>query len=334
MKNTLKKIGFAAIIAVIGLTALLMTGCPPDDDDNGGGGGGGGSGVTVSIDMVSIPAGTFTMGSPTTEPNRYSDETQYSVTLSAFSMSKHLVTQAQYKAVMGEGEDRTTTSYGKGDNFPIYYVNWYDAIVFCNKLSIKEGLNPVYSIGGKTNPSEWGAIPTGSNTTWDAAVMDKSKNGYRLPTEAEWEYACRGDYANKATETNTKPFGIGDGTKMISGMANFDVKYPYDLNHSPAGNYNDTSATGYVGKTTAVGSYAANNYGLYDMHGNLYEWCWDWYGSYSSSPADDPTGAVTGSFRVVRGGYWSDYGRYVRSAYRSSGDPDIRYFIGFRLVRS
>jgi len=296
---------------------------------------GGGDGGTVSIEMVSIPAGTFMMGSPTTEPNRWDDETQHSVTLSAFSMSKYQVTQAQWVAVMGTGEDRTTTSYGKGNNYPIYSVNWYDAIVFCNKLSIKEGLNPVYSIGGKTNPAEWGAIPTSNDATWNAAVMDKSKNGYRLPTEAEWEYACRGSYPNKATETNTKPFGIGDGTKMISGLANFDVTYPYDLNHSPAGHYNDTSATGYVDKTTAVGSYTANNYGLYDMHGNVWEWCWDWYKADITADNTNPTGAVTGSDRVGRGGYWGSGGRYLRSASRSDSNPYCRGSgIGFRLVRS
>jgi formylglycine-generating enzyme required for sulfatase activity len=165
--------------------------------------------------------------------------------------------------------------------------------------------------------------------------MDTSKNGYRLPTEAEWEYACRGSYANKATETNTKPFGIGDGTKMVSGMANFYVTYPYDLAHDPAGEYNDTEATGYVGKTTAVGTYQANNYGLYDMHGNVFEWCWDWYKEDITEDNTDPTGAVTGVYRVLRGGSWSDDGQNLRSALRGIYRPSNRLIsFGFRLVRS
>jgi formylglycine-generating enzyme required for sulfatase activity len=298
-----------------------------------------GSTSPTEIEMVQIPAGTFTMGSPASEPNRQSDETQHSVTLTkSFYMSTYQVTQVQYRAVMGDGEDRTTTTYGKGDNYPVYSVNWYDAIVFCNKLSMMEGLSPVYSIGGSTDPAVWitnngGSIPTGSsNETWNTAVMDSSKNGYRLPTEAEWEYACRGDYPNKATETNTQPFGIGDGTKITGSMANFNGRNPYDL--ASSGEYSVTGGT-YLQKTTEVGSYAPNNYGLYDMHGNLYEWCWDWYKADITADNSDPTGAVTGSLRVERGGFWNYNGRSLRSAFRGYSNPNYRsYNVGFRLVRS
>jgi formylglycine-generating enzyme required for sulfatase activity len=326
-----KSMVMGGIFTAVAILGLVFTSCSGGKTNGGD--------PVVSIEMVQIPAGTFMMGSPTTEPNRSSDETQHSVTLTKnFTMSKYQVTQKQYQAVMGTlPTSLLGSSYGVGDNYPVYYVSWYDAIVFCNKLSMLEGLSPVYSISNSTNPDDWGAVPTSSDATWNAVTMVPNANGYRLPTEAEWEYACRGSYPNKATETNTKPFGIGDGTKMISGMANFDVTYPYDLAHSPPGEYNDASATGYVGKTTTVGSYQANNYGLYDMHGNVWERCWDWYGTYASGAQTDPDGAVTGSHRVRRGGHWRYVAQNLRSAYRGNfySVPYGRFdVIGFRLVRS
>jgi formylglycine-generating enzyme required for sulfatase activity len=352
MKKIFKLIGVIAIIAVIGFS---FSACGDDSGDNDNDGDGGGDSVAISIEMVSIPAGTFMMGSPASEPDRGSNETQHTVILSGFSMSKYLVTQAQWKAITGKTIEQLEREFnspfssplgdhGRGPNHPVFIVSWYDVIVFCNKLSIKEGLNPVYSIGGKTNPADWGVVPfydmekheiIGDSAAWDAVVMDKSKNGYRLPTEAEWEYACRGDYPNKATETNTKPFGIGDGTKIVSGMASFDDRSPYDL--ARGGEYEDENAE--RNKTTEVGSYTANNYGLYDMHGNVWEWCWDWYGSYSGGSQTDPTGAVSGSNRVIRGGSWASNGHYLRSASRLSYTPyhpGFRYYDtgGFRLVRS
>jgi formylglycine-generating enzyme required for sulfatase activity len=323
----------SVLLVQFGLAAKSVTLTKMDNDDDS---------IAKTIEMVSIPAGTFIMGSPENEPNRLNSEDQHSVTLTkSFYMSKYQVTQAQYQTIMGAGEDRTTIRYGKGNNYPIYNVNWYDAIVFCNKLSIKEGLNPVYSINGETNPVKWGSIPTSNNETWNRVSMDKNKNGYRLPTEAEWEYACRGNYPNKATERNTKPFGIGDGTKMVSGMANFDATKSYDLNRG--GEYDSTSST-YLNKTTKVGSYTANNYGLYDMHGNLWEYCWDHSEGYSSDSQTDPTGGgrpfygydpIRNPTRMIRGGCWNIDAGHLRSAGRVSASPSPRgKYSGFRLVRN
>jgi formylglycine-generating enzyme required for sulfatase activity len=262
----------------------------------------------MANNMVQIPAGTFLMGSPETETDRKTNETQHQVTLSGFYMGKYEVTQEQYQAVMGSnpsnrknvvaGEDGTL---GK---LPVETVSWYDAIVFCNKLSMLEGLNPVYSINGKTDPAEWGAVPTSTNTTWNQAEMVSGANGYRLPTEAEWEYACR---AGTTTAYNTGDT-ISDNTGWYYA--------------------NSRSNTHQVGLKTP------NAWGLYDMHGNVWEWCWDWYGTYASGEQDDPAGAVTGTYRVIRGGSWYDDAQNLRSAYQGSSDPyGRRYLIGFRLVR-
>jgi formylglycine-generating enzyme required for sulfatase activity len=277
---------------------------------------GGGETITspTGIVLVSIPAGTFTMGSPSTEADRYDDEgPQHLVTLSSFKMGKYQVTQEQYQALMGSNPSYYTSAVtgesGTPGKLPVECVSWYDAFVFCNTLSIAEGLNPVYSISGSTDPTVWGTVPAGSNSTWNAAVMDRSKNGYRLPTEAEWEYACR---AGTTTAYNTGDI-ISDNTGWYDGNSE--------------------------SKTHQVGLKPSNAWGLHDMNGNVYEWCWDRYDSnyYSSSPANDPTGAgaVTGSYRVVRGGYLDGYGRYLRSAYRNYDNPNSRnIYIGVRLVRS
>ncbi|WP_461246879.1 formylglycine-generating enzyme family protein [Treponema sp. R6D11] len=310
MKKTVKLFGVAVIIAVIVFLALPLTGCEEDDDDDGGGGGGSSG---LNIEMVSIPAGSFTMGSPGNEPGRGSFETQHEVTLSAFKMAKYEVTQALWVAVMGAGEDRTTATPGKGDNLPVYNVGLYDAIVFCNKLSIMEGLNPVYSIGDSTNPSAWGDIPTYRTDAWDTAVMDKTKNGYRLPTEAEWEYACR---AETTTAFNTGAT-ITDDT----------------------GWYRDNSES----KVHEVGLKPANAWGLHDMHGNVWERCWDFNkndltipaGRYDNDPCVD--GPILADYsRITRGGCWdSATSAELRSARRNSYFPTIRNTtIGFRLARS
>jgi formylglycine-generating enzyme required for sulfatase activity len=258
--------------------------------------------------MVLINGGTFTMGSPAEEPERMANEgPQRKVTLSGFYMCKYQVTQAEYQQIIG-----ITPSGFKGDDLPVENVSWYDAIEYCNKRSEKEGLTPVYTID-KTQ-----ADPTNTNRldniNWKI-TFNRRANGYRLPTEAEWEYACRAG--------TTTPFSTGNN--ITTDQANYDGNFPY--------NNNDKGA--YHKRTMPVGSFAPNPWGLYDMHGNVWEWCWDWYGSYTNVPQTDPVGAATGTSRVMRGGGWSNSAGRVRSARRSGDYPYYGYILlGFRLVRN
>ena len=259
--------------------------------------------VATSIEMVRINAGTYTRGSSNSLDWNASPPHQVTLTKS-FYMGKYQVTQEQYQAVTGSNPSWFSSSPAAGETQnkrPVESVSWYDVIVFCNKLSMKEGLTPAYRISGSTDPAAWG---TGYyNATWDAAEIVAGSTGYRLPTEAEWEYACRAGTTTAYNTGNT----IADNT----------------------GWYWDNSGS----KTHEVGKKLPNAWGLYDMHGNVYEWCWDWYGSYASGAQIDPTGASSGSNRVIRGGSWGSDGQFLRSAHRRNYYPVDRY-IGFRLVRT
>jgi len=244
----------------------------------------------ISVEMVWINSGTFTMGSPTNEANRGSDETQHDVTISkGFNMGKYEVTQELYQAVMGVNPSIFTSNPATGEvqeRRPVESVTWYDAVEFCNKLSEMEGLTKAYKIIGATVTVNW------------------ETNGYRLPTEAEWEYACR---AGMTTAYNTGDT-ISDNTGWYTNNSN--------------------------SRTHEVGKKSANAWGLYDMQGNVWEWCWDWYGSYASESQTDPRGAASGSSRVLRGGGWDNFGQLLRSAFRDYNNPDIRGDNdGFRLLR-
>ena len=317
----IRKIIFTCFF-ITALSVTSITGCTNTRDET--------AGLTVIdgfLPMVWIPAGTFIMGSPESEPSRNMNEIQHQVTINAgFYMSVHQVTQKQWKELMGEDEAWQSLmnqgmygkEYGIGDDNPMYYINWYDAIEFCNKLSEIEGLTVAYRLNEETR----------------AVEIIEGSTGYRLPTEAQWEYACRGHYPNKEEETNTMPFGVGDGTKITYELANFHTFYPYDISTDFPGQYKDIEGAGYLGKTSPVGSYAPNNYGLYDMHGNVWEWCLDWFGAYSGEAPVDPQGPDTGENRVLRGGCWDNIGAHIRSAYRGLTDPEFRGDIfGLRPVR-
>jgi formylglycine-generating enzyme required for sulfatase activity len=276
------------------------------------------------IEMTLIKAGTFIMGSPEYEDIIYADEIQHSVTLTKnFFIGKYTITQAQYKAVVG-----TNPSYFDGDHFPVEQVNWYDALVFCNMLSIQEHLMPCYTVKGSTEPNDWGDVPEDptnllwlgascdlelehyKNIDWNNAVCDWNANGYRLPTEAEWEYAARGGQSGEAEDLEPS-----NGTYV----------YPDEL----AWYYDNSEET-----THQVGRKKPNSLGLYDMIGNVDEWCWDWFNEYESGAQTDPCGPVTDWTRTIRGGGWNTYAQYLRLGQRAPKEPTSRACnIGFRLVR-
>jgi formylglycine-generating enzyme required for sulfatase activity len=244
--------------------------------------------------FVTVPAGHFLMGSPPDEAGSKVDEVQHTVRIGrAFALAVTEVTQALWEEVMGGNP-----SYFTGcPDCPVDRVSWYDALSFCNELSRRQGLVPVYGRDG------------------DQIVWNPAANGYRLPTEAEWEYACRAG--------TTTAFHTGDC--LDPQLANYDGYRPL------AGCTDGLSR----GESVPVGSLGANAWGLHDMHGNLAEWCWDHYGPYPRRDVGDPRGPAGGPFRIVRGGCWENAARRCRSANRQAMPPDRRIdMIGLRLART
>jgi formylglycine-generating enzyme required for sulfatase activity len=239
----------------------------------------------LSMEMLWVKPGTFEMGSPSSEKDRLDAETPHTVTLTeGYWLGKHEVTQSQWERVMGSNPSRY-----KGGDRPVEAVSWAEVTSFCAKLTASERAA--------------GRLPAGMT--------------YQLPTEAQWEYACRA-----GTKT---AFSFGEAAGELHRHANYaDVNTDFD--------WSDKAHDDGYENTSPVGSYKANGWGFYDMHGNVNEWCADWYGDYPTGAARDPVGPADGSARVTRGGSWGTTANLARSAYRFRNVPAFSYiYLGFRL---
>ena len=304
--------------AVLMLAAMvLFTGCP-----NAAGGNSGGSNTpAVSTDKTYTVGGiSFTMKGIAAVTNKSightdnaSDNGPHPVSLSAYLIGETEVTQDLWQAVMGSnpshfsGSPEGSEVQGKR---PVENVSWYHAIAFCNKLSLKLGLTPCYTVTVSGSPIDfetlaYSDIPTSDSTDWNNTVLDMTKNGFRLPTEAEWEWAAKGGTTDKWAGTNTES----------------------ELGTYAWYNANSNNKTHEVKKRTA------NGYGLYDMSGNVAEWCWDRYSSTTPTGRQDPTGAASGNYRVVRGGGWEFGANGAARAFRGYLNPDNRFSsLGLRVA--
>ena len=270
--------------------------------------------------MFLIPAGSFTMGDTL---DGETDAPPTTIGVSAFYMDTNLVTYSQWQSVynyaINNGYSFDDIGNGKAANHPVQTVNWYDAVKWCNARSQQAGLTPVYY----TDASFTMTYTSGDT---DTLYPNWSANGYRLPTEAEWEKAARGGLSGQRF-----PWGdtISDSQANYYGSTN----YSYDL--GPIIGPNTNFVSGGLPFTSPVGYFPPNGYGLNDMAGNVWEWCWDWYGTpYGQPAANNPTGPASGTRRVVRGGSWLNYANAAGCASRSNYNPaNAQNFDGFRCVR-
>ena len=311
----------AAVLIIAAILVMVLTACP-----NSAGGSGGGTtpptpppadktytvgGVQFTMkDIAAVTNGTVG------HSDNAGNNAPHTVSLTAYRIGETEVTQELWQAVMG-----TNPSNFQGSSYlpdgtevqgkrPVENVNWYQCIAFCNKLSKACNLDPCYTVTGVNfDTLNFSAIPTSDNSDWNNAVLDMSKNGFRLPTEAEGEWAAKGGKDYKWAGTDTK-----------SELKNY-AWYKND----DGGDAN--------GKTHQVKLKSANGYGLYDMSGNVWEWCWDWYSDSTPTGGQDPIGAASGFYRVRRGGSWNNSADDCTVGGRDVYSPDSRSrTLGFRLA--
>lgn len=273
------------------------------------------SGMNFSL----ILPGSFMMGAPPTERARRPDETLHPVQITQpFFLGRHEVTQAEFQSVMGTnpswfaatGPGAKKAAGSSTTRFPVERVSWFDAVEFCIKLSKRDGLASNYELT---------AVQRNEGSIVDAKVTLLGAGGYRLPTEAEWEYACRGGTTTAFNFGKTNP---GTQANVKTRTSTF---------------YGTTSTSPGFGRVTNVGIYKPNAWGLFDVHGNVAEWCGDWYEKdyFGVSPKSDPVGPRTGNHRVIRGGAWLISNDNCRSASRAFHLPSERkYYLGFRVAKS
>ena len=287
------------LVLMLIATGLIFMSCSDEESTTGST-----DNDPVAGEMVTVQGGTYDL----VDTSEQLVDT-ITVTVSNFSIGKYEVTQKEWEDIMGSNPSFDSTSVvGFGDNYPVYNTSWFNILVYCNERSILEDLTPCYTINSSTDPDDWGVIPIYSSdptfASWNAVTCDWSANGYRLPTEAEWEYAARGG-----------------------------VNWTDDYTYSGSNTIDDVACyNGNSDSIQLIGTKLPNQLGIYDMTGNLYEYCWDWY-AYYTEDATDPTGAPSGDMRIVRGGSWMsmDTNCVVDGRYREYPNSVFDYN-GFRVV--